>query len=651
MVGAERMHRFDGERESSDTRADEKVVRRRLTVGAADDALESEADQWAAGVMSALTALDAAAPAWTSASPGGRISRRAVGPGGGPVDVATEREITSARAGGRPLDDLLRPRMEQAFGADFGDVRVHVDAQSDRLNERIQARAFTTGSDIFVRRRDYAPHTARGQGLLAHELAHTLQQRGGTRVVRSTATSVIRRYTDIPSPAQWKADSSVARSPRSKEVQQIGEALAAFDLVRASTDLRQKRQAIKLVIDRIERWELEKRDEGVRASARKDPIANLKAILQTKLRENLDAHATQLAPLAARYTAAATAKNFARTRKLAAQLDAEHYEMLPTTATSVLANTNDNKVKATVLFTPPSGLVGTAPFTPMAIKAIASWNWLKRGMADEIIEGFVVPFAKTDPNQIIAMFGHRPWREALLTKASPWLARRLLADMPALRIAKKAEADAAANATGPVPTVVEIADACFAAFLGDAPVSGLGYVTNAIEFEPNRFLLGDSSQGRRASCMVLSLMLNAVLKMVLPPNDPAAAVNNIKDGNPMLTKKLATIGTGNGILTRDSSFRGNVDQYQNEYSFKKVNRIFFGDGHEWLMVGAKEYDPTLGISGPVGTVAGALEPLTWTQTRPDTYTTPGNGGMTAVRTKREPLGGRALMFERAVSIQ
>ena len=69
--------------------------------------------------------------------------------------------------------------MEQAFGADFSGVKVHTDGQSDQLNQSIQARAFTTGQDIFFRQGQYDPGSKGGQELLAHELTHVVQQNGG----------------------------------------------------------------------------------------------------------------------------------------------------------------------------------------------------------------------------------------------------------------------------------------------------------------------------------------------------------------------------------------------------------------------------------------------------------------------------------------
>jgi hypothetical protein len=57
---------------------------------------------------------------------------------------------------------------------------VHTDARSDALNRALEARAFTTGQDIFFRSGEYDPGSAAGQALLAHELAHVVQQHDGT---------------------------------------------------------------------------------------------------------------------------------------------------------------------------------------------------------------------------------------------------------------------------------------------------------------------------------------------------------------------------------------------------------------------------------------------------------------------------------------
>ncbi|WP_431819295.1 DUF4157 domain-containing protein [Burkholderia sp. F1] len=82
----------------------------------------------------------------------------------------------SARAGGRPLDAATRAYMEPRFGHDFGRVRVHTDA---RATQASGAHALTTGEHIAFAPGRYAPDTPAGRGLVAHELAHVVQQRHG----------------------------------------------------------------------------------------------------------------------------------------------------------------------------------------------------------------------------------------------------------------------------------------------------------------------------------------------------------------------------------------------------------------------------------------------------------------------------------------
>jgi hypothetical protein len=69
--------------------------------------------------------------------------------------------------------------MEPAFGHDFSRVRVHSDAQAANLSAGLNARAFTIGNDVAFGAGEYRPGTLVGDALIAHELAHVVQQRGG----------------------------------------------------------------------------------------------------------------------------------------------------------------------------------------------------------------------------------------------------------------------------------------------------------------------------------------------------------------------------------------------------------------------------------------------------------------------------------------
>jgi GNAT superfamily N-acetyltransferase len=79
------------------------------------------------------------------------------------------------KSGGWPLPRDVQEKMEQAMGANFSDVRIHVGPEASAIG----AIAFTWGSDIHFAPGQYNPHTLHGQFLLGHELAHVVQQRAG----------------------------------------------------------------------------------------------------------------------------------------------------------------------------------------------------------------------------------------------------------------------------------------------------------------------------------------------------------------------------------------------------------------------------------------------------------------------------------------
>ena len=89
-----------------------------------------------------------------------------------------EAAIARGRGSGAPLDGGVRGRLGPSLGDDLADVRVHADDHSDALARSVSARAFTTGSDLYFAKGEYAPGSGEGDRLLAHELTHVVQQRG-----------------------------------------------------------------------------------------------------------------------------------------------------------------------------------------------------------------------------------------------------------------------------------------------------------------------------------------------------------------------------------------------------------------------------------------------------------------------------------------
>src|SRR5580658_856852 len=179
---------------------------RRLHVGEANASLEREADHAASTVLSeggnradwSLSTVGITAP----------LQRKCFCHGGGTQceeckkkekdkehsdavhrradDSATPSDVPAIvyevlKAPGRPLDKNTRTFFESRFGHDFSRVRVHTDARAAESARAIKAQAYTHGQDIIFAQGRYAPETAEGKNLLAHELAHTLQHRGVQR--------------------------------------------------------------------------------------------------------------------------------------------------------------------------------------------------------------------------------------------------------------------------------------------------------------------------------------------------------------------------------------------------------------------------------------------------------------------------------------
>lgn len=172
---------------------------RRLTVGSASDPAEHDADVAADEALRRIRSGGIGGPLLGSterAAAAGRIMARhqpeAVGVEGGAVGPETASVIGRARRSGRPLEDNVRRTMESGFGADFSNIRVHVGPDADAANSALQADAFTTGHDVFFRRDTYKPATSSGQHLLAHELAHTVQQGAAPAISRHVRAAPVR---------------------------------------------------------------------------------------------------------------------------------------------------------------------------------------------------------------------------------------------------------------------------------------------------------------------------------------------------------------------------------------------------------------------------------------------------------------------------
>ena len=105
-----------------------------------------------------------------------------------PAPVAGKKVPTSSS---KPLPRLLRKHLEQGFGADLSQVRVHLDAGANAEVVAEHAKAFTSGTHIYFAQGVFDPASAAGEQLLTHEVAHVLQQTG-----RKSHNGIV-RATDV----------------------------------------------------------------------------------------------------------------------------------------------------------------------------------------------------------------------------------------------------------------------------------------------------------------------------------------------------------------------------------------------------------------------------------------------------------------------
>ncbi|MGP1375932.1 MAG: eCIS core domain-containing protein, partial [Almyronema sp.] len=203
-------------------------IQAKLTVGAVGDPYEQEADRVASQVVKAINS-----PADTSLQPQAEraiaeVQRQPIvtlqrtattsilqrmGQAGGNVPEDVETKIQQAKGSGQTLDAGLQSKMGQAMGVDFSSVKVHTDTQSHQLNRAVQAKAFTTGSDVFFGQGQYNPGSQSGQELIAHELTHVVQQ--GQAVQRTLAPEKEAQLETVmqeDEKLQQKPDSAVQRT-------------------------------------------------------------------------------------------------------------------------------------------------------------------------------------------------------------------------------------------------------------------------------------------------------------------------------------------------------------------------------------------------------------------------------------------------------
>jgi hypothetical protein len=173
-------------------------VQPKLAIGAVDDPLEHEADRVADQVMlvphpelsiaAAPRQLSRKCAAYEEEKKAQKLQTKPAGT----AKAASEAPpivYEVLRSPGQRLDSATRAYFEPRFGSDFGEVRVHTGSKPAESARAVNALAYTLGPDVVFGAEQYAPMTIVGKSLLAHELAHVIQQRKYTEHAAGRTTS------------------------------------------------------------------------------------------------------------------------------------------------------------------------------------------------------------------------------------------------------------------------------------------------------------------------------------------------------------------------------------------------------------------------------------------------------------------------------
>ncbi|CAB1057580.1 hypothetical protein D1BOALGB6SA_2333 [Olavius sp. associated proteobacterium Delta 1] len=574
-----------------------------------------------------------------------------VGLEGGDVDSELEASIQQASGSGQPLPGSVREPAENALGADFSSVKVHTGSESDSLNSSLQSRAFTTGPNIFFKQGEYNPGSSEGRELIAHELTHVVQQTGSGQAQRRDQASdetqvepvsvldrtggaqrqlIQREYTDIPTAQVWTSDASRWWwIKRSSELQAVDTAVGAWP--GDDANLFVKIHRLRNIIESIEKW------EGVRV-ARKEADksvvghgSDLKTIVGSKLAALV---------LLANPDGISAARAMASNADLKSQVGAFNY----------LLNSNEgNRSLWTQYFIAmPVSTWGPMVKSATNLAVDGDFSWVTTvARARDIVVNVLTTLKAEKPKDFLVLLGNRGLTTALENNRTDEYAN-LKANTPALRLMGEAREEIGQPAE---ENLQEYADTFFNVFLDrseDGPFRSLMYHTQT-GFDTDKFLAGVPQPGvdPATACMGLSNMLKTLMDVVYGRGFPVVTKSTQK---PVLTKKQSDIGN-RGILTR-TAFNGNVRSFVGVEGYDTVNRILFTGGqgspaHVWLKIGAKEYDPTLGISGNEGAVTARAVEREFNRTD-DGFS---SGGYVATKIPDvTPPGGDALGFGSAYNI-
>jgi hypothetical protein len=197
-------HKADGEsKECSEKKRSD--LQTNLMVNEPGDIYEREADRIADQVM--------ATPAHHGVIGAPIGIQRVSGQGNGQMDTAPASVDHVLAGTGKPLEPALRQDMERRFGHDFSRVQVHSGAEAEQSARDLEANAYTVGHNMVFGAGRFVPGTYEGRRLIAHELAHVVQQQA---TVNGTTSHYLAR-----APQTSASDSAAAAQARAQAIARI----------------------------------------------------------------------------------------------------------------------------------------------------------------------------------------------------------------------------------------------------------------------------------------------------------------------------------------------------------------------------------------------------------------------------------------------
>jgi hypothetical protein len=188
----------------------QQVQKKSMTINDPDDDNEKEADTIARKVVNGEEAT-------INGSSNG-INRK--GEGTAEASPQFQSQLAANKGGGQSLPGDVQQEMGGKMGEDFSGVKVHTGGEANSMSDSINAKAFTSGNDVFFNKGEYNTDSKQGKELLAHELVHTKQQ-GGNKIGRKEKKlgGFITHTLEVPStPTRVRITNDSESDPQRKTV-------------------------------------------------------------------------------------------------------------------------------------------------------------------------------------------------------------------------------------------------------------------------------------------------------------------------------------------------------------------------------------------------------------------------------------------------